>query len=304
MTTTQERPAEMVPAKNAMPLSEAPFTYETLKAISRTEFVPKGLRGNVPAILAAVMVGREMGLPPMEAIRCIDMIDGNPTPSAELLLRLIREKGHRVRLDHQDAEKVVVTGIRREDPTDSMTVQFTWEMAKRAGLANKNNWKNYPEAMLFWRCVTMLARQQFPDAVGAARLSYIPGEVAGEFDDAPPDVPVDIERTDQRRVDPDDAWAEVVALVGPDVDDSKTMPEIEADLRRLYRLMESTGEPGWQEENGLDRLHVDLLEVGATHVGDLRKAELVSFIRDAWESARQSVRERPFEDVEIVGDAS
>lgn len=284
------------PTKNTIALAEAPFTYETLRAIARTEFVPKGLRGNVPAILAAVMAGREMGLPPMEAIRCIDMIDGNPTPSAELLLRLIREKGHRVRLDHQDAEKVVITGIRHEDRDDTMTVQFTMDMARRANLAGKNNWKNYPEAMLFWRCVTMLARQHFPDAVGAARMSYIPGEVAGDFDSEPPSIPVDVERIDDEpAIDIDDAWGHVIALVGPDVDSSQTMEVIEADVRRLYRLMISTGE--WTGAADDDQLHVDLAAVGAAHVGDLRKAELVKFAEQAWESARQAIRERPLEDM-------
>ncbi|HEY7821640.1 MAG TPA: hypothetical protein VIG24_02340 [Acidimicrobiia bacterium] len=298
MTTTTERPAEMVSAKNAIPLEEAPFTYETLKAIARTEFVPKGLRGNVPAILAAVMVGREMGLPPMEAIRCIDMIDGNPTPSAELLLRLIREKGHRVRLEEQSADKVRITGIRRENPDDAMTVEFTFEMAKRANLATKNNWKNYPEAMLFWRAVTMLARQQFPDAVGAARVSYVPGEVAGDFDGAPPDIPVDVERVDddEPKISREDTLAEVTALVGPDVDSSRNMPDIEADVRLLYRLMEQSGE--WLGAGDDDQLHVDLRSKGVEHVSDLRKAELVAFAEEAWAKARDVLAELPFEDPE------
>ena len=62
-------------------LATAPFTWKTLHAISRTDFVPKELRGNPAAILACVMYGREWGLGPMESLQLIDMIDGSPSPA-------------------------------------------------------------------------------------------------------------------------------------------------------------------------------------------------------------------------------
>ena len=301
MTTTEPR-AELA-TKDAVPLDQAPFTYQTLRTIANTEFVPRAIRGNAPAVLAAVLTGREMGLPPMEAIRCIDMIDGTPSPSAELLLRLIREHGHRVVLIEQTAERCKVVGMRKGDPADlehpfHMTV--TADIGEYKHLANKNNWKNYPKAMLFWRCITMLARQHFADAVGAARVSYTGEELGGDFEDVPPpEVPVDVERIDDEPqtvydVDRGEAIADATALVGPDVDDSKTMPEIETFVRLLYRRMEQTGE--WLGAGDDDQLHVDLAAKGVAHVSDLRKAELVEFAQEAVNKARQTLAELPFDE--------
>lgn len=75
-------------------LSATPFTWKTLTVIADTEMVPKGLRGNPPAMLAAIYLGRELGLGPMQAMNMIDVIDAKPSLSAELQTARIREAGH------------------------------------------------------------------------------------------------------------------------------------------------------------------------------------------------------------------
>jgi hypothetical protein len=167
-------------------LATAPFTWKTLVAISRTEFVPKGLRGKPEAVLACVLTGRELGLGPMEALRSIDMIDGKPSPSGEWMLGRIFEAGHVVQTLHQDDQKVVLRGIRIVEPKEySMDVTYTIEMARRAGLVSKDNWKKYPEAMLFWRALSMLARQFFPDVLHGVK--YLAEELGSDLE--PEDVP-------------------------------------------------------------------------------------------------------------------
>lgn len=153
----------------ATDLSHTPFTWKTLTAIANTEFVPSGLRGKPEALLAAVYFGRELGLGPMQSMNMIDIIDGKPSLSAELQNARIREAGHSVTtLDWTD-QVATLKGV-RADNGDEMTVSFTADMAKRAGLTNKNNWKNYPEAMLFARALSMLARALFPDVFAAAHV--------------------------------------------------------------------------------------------------------------------------------------
>lgn len=164
--------------RSLIPLDRAPFTYKTATAIARTEFVPKGLRGNVPAILAAIMTGRELGLGPMESLRSIDVIDGRPSPSAEWMVGRVFEAGHIVVATEQTATSCTVRGTRFMGPdgtTYEMEFTFTIEMAKRAGLTNKSNWKNYPEAMLYWRAVAQLVRQFFPDVIRG--IKHLPEEL-------------------------------------------------------------------------------------------------------------------------------
>lgn len=162
------------------------FTWKTLHAISHTDFVPKALRGKPEAILAAVLYGRELGMGPMESLRVIDMIDGKPTPSAEWMVSKVFNAGHVIVAESQTSTECTATGIRYRDGAEvaRMSFTFTLDMAKRAGLTNKSNWKNYPEAMLYWRAVAQLCRQFFPDVLRG--LSHLPEELGdGEWVDEP-----------------------------------------------------------------------------------------------------------------------
>lgn len=137
------------------------LSNEQLKFIAGTEFVPKGLRNNLPAILACVATGRAIGIDDMTALRCINMVDGKPSFAAELMVMLVRRRGHSI-TGEVGAESATVTGT-RADNGDTMTSTFTVEMAKRAHLETKQNWIRYPESMCWARAVSQLCRMLFAD---------------------------------------------------------------------------------------------------------------------------------------------
>ena len=94
--------------------------------------------------------------------------------------------------------------------------------------------------------------------------------------------------TPTHQVDPDEAWAELTSLLGPDVDPDDTMPVLESRMRRLYELMEQVGV--WSGTSHGDPLHLALRKhEDAAHVGDLRKDRLVAFCEVSWEAARDAV---------------
>lgn len=166
--------------KNELALIDAPFTYTTLQAIISTSFVPKGLRGDTMSALACILYGRELGLGPMQAMRYIDVIDGKPSPTGEYMVSRIFAAGHVIITETQTDESCTVLGHRYSDGVlvAESSFTFTIEMAQRAGLTGKNNWKKYPEAMLYWRAVAQLARQFFPDVIGG--LSHLAEELGSE----------------------------------------------------------------------------------------------------------------------------
>lgn len=137
------------------------LTNEQLRYISTTEFVPPGLRGNLPAILACVATGRELGIGDMVALRSIHIIDGKATFSAELMVQLVRRHGHSI-VGEVSGDSATITGT-RGDNGDTMRVVWTLAMAERAGLLSKGNWRKYPEAMLWARGVSQLCRMLFAD---------------------------------------------------------------------------------------------------------------------------------------------
>lgn len=150
----------------------AAMSTDQLKFIANTDFIPKSMRGNLPAILACVATGRALGLADMDALRSIHIIDGKATMSAELMVKLARRNGHSISGQFGDGEVTVVG--RRADTGDEMTVTWTTAMAQRANLVGKDNWKKYPEAMLWARAASQLCRMLFPDCLGG--VSYTPEE--------------------------------------------------------------------------------------------------------------------------------
>jgi hypothetical protein len=154
----------------------AVLTNEQLQYIASTEFVPPGIRGNLPAILACVATGRALGIADMSALRSIHIIDGKATFSAELMVQLVRRAGHSIIGEVSDGS-ATVTGT-RADNGDTMTVTWTTDMAARAGLLKKQNWVKYPKAMLWARAASQLCRMLFADCFAGA--TYTPEELDGE----------------------------------------------------------------------------------------------------------------------------
>lgn len=154
------------------PATAMMLSNEQLRYIASTDFVPKSLRGNLPAILACVATGRALGIPDMAALRSIHIVDGKATFSAELMVSLVRKRGHSIVGEIGDG-KATVTG-KRGDNGDEMTSTWTLDMAQRAGLVGKDNWKKYPEAMLWARAVSQLCRMLFADVF--AGQTYTPDE--------------------------------------------------------------------------------------------------------------------------------
>ena len=141
-----------------------PITYKSLELIAGTDAIPKDLRGNAPAIFAAVLSGQAWGLHPLESLRLIDVIEGRISPSAELYSRLYRQAGHRFDVIESTGEKCVVEGTRGDDGS-TMRIEFSIDDAVKAGIAGKNNWRKYPADMLYNRCVVRLVRRLAADCM-------------------------------------------------------------------------------------------------------------------------------------------
>ena len=156
------------------------ITYQTLRAIATTEFVPSALRGRPEAILAAVLYGRELGLGPMESLAHVDMIDGRPSPSAELLARLIRRAGHTIEV-LQAADQACRLRGTRTDTGETLEVSFSIADAQRVTtrekgvsmrLADTKRWKEYTSDLLWARALTRLYRRLYPDVVGGGVRNF------------------------------------------------------------------------------------------------------------------------------------
>jgi hypothetical protein len=133
--------------------------------IEQTDFVPKTLRGKPAAITAAILAGREVGIPPMRALQHMHMVDGRPTMSAEQKRAQALAAGHHIVYLETTTERCVVKG-RRAGDDEWTTVTFTMDDAKRGALAGKDNYRKWPRRMLQARATGELCDLLFPDATG------------------------------------------------------------------------------------------------------------------------------------------
>lgn len=117
-------------------------------------------------VLVRIAAGRELGIGAMQSLRQIYVVNGRPSLDASLILGLCLSSPvcEYFEIAESSAHKATFKAKRRGRPEQVMT--WTIEQARAAKLADKDNWKGYPDAMLRARCVAALARVVFPDVLG------------------------------------------------------------------------------------------------------------------------------------------
>ena len=135
--------------------------------VADTDFVPAALRNKPAAVAAAILFGRELDMPPLQALNQVHVIEGRPSLSAEHMRAMVLAAGHIIRVSG-DAGQATAVGRRllpNGEYDEPVTVTWTLAQARYAGLVTekKKNWLKYPRAMLKARATAELCRDLFPD---------------------------------------------------------------------------------------------------------------------------------------------
>jgi len=139
------------------------------------------------AACAKIIIGRGLGLSDYDAMTGLHIIKGKAVLAANLMAASIKRAGkYDYRATCSDtACSIVFFGRTMEGKWEEIgTTEFTLEDARRAQLGG-DNWRKWPKAMLFARCISSGYKQHCPDALGAAPV-YV--EAHGEteiVEDAP-----------------------------------------------------------------------------------------------------------------------
>lgn len=129
--------------------------------------------------VALMLIAQAEGLHPAIAARDYHVIQGRPALKTDAMMARFQQAGGKVEWKvYTDDE---VTGVFSHQAGGSLTVTWTLDQAKRIGLAGKDNWRNYPRAMLRARCISEGIRSVYPGCVVGV---YTPEEVQ-DFSDVP-----------------------------------------------------------------------------------------------------------------------
>lgn len=166
--------------------------------ICETQFVPKAYRGNAPATAAAILAGRELGLPPMTALRHVQVVEGSPSLSAEYKRARVLAAGHELDIIELNTTRCKVQGRRRGSGKPPLEITFTIQDAKTAQIFKaRGAWETRPRRMLFARAATEVCDFLFADITNGLPTTELLAEGGGEDDgfggyaESPGQAPVD-----------------------------------------------------------------------------------------------------------------
>lgn len=121
------------------------------KHLVGTGFLPDHIKNGAQAA-AIILAGRELGMPPMRALRSLVLVKGKVTEYADSQLsRFKADGGHATFTTLTDAAAHLVL---THPNGDKHTEVFTAEDARKAGLLSNQNYNKFPKAMLRSRAIT------------------------------------------------------------------------------------------------------------------------------------------------------
>ena len=119
--------------------------------------------------LALMLVAQAEGQHPATVTQDYDIIQGRAARKTHSVLARFQQMGGSVEW-HELSDTVADASFSHKSG-GTLRIQWTFDQAKRAGLTNKDNWRNYPRAMLRARCIAEGIRAVYPAALGGMMVS-------------------------------------------------------------------------------------------------------------------------------------
>jgi hypothetical protein len=165
--------------------------------------------------VALMLIAQAEGMHPAIAARDYHVIQNRPALKADAMLARFQTAGGKVNWESYTDD--AVTGVFSHPQGGSVKIEWTMKQARSIGLGGKDNWKNYPRAMLRARCISEGIRTVYPACVAGV---YTPEEVQDFEPQKPPPI------KDMGKVVPvvDKPLVEVLEAPAPTHDDIPGIP--------------------------------------------------------------------------------
>lgn len=191
LALTPEQEAEIEKKMNT-PIKDVPITMKLLESIANLPAIPDHYKGKPKEMMAAVLMGREIGIGGMTAINNIDLIDGNVSLRAKLMSALIHQHGHIMIVEEQSTERAAFKCQRYHRQLNQLidvgVIEYTWEDAEASGKSSQGTYKKHRRAMLSNRALTLAARTVFADALAGFAYTIEELGINDEYEPIPPNL--------------------------------------------------------------------------------------------------------------------
>jgi hypothetical protein len=145
--------------------------FQLAEIMAKSDLVPQGFKGRPADILIAVQYGAELGLPPLQALSGIAVINGRACIWGDAALGVVQKSGLMENVKEMTFEEIEAAGkavfwAKRKGISEPIIREFSIEDAKKAGLINKKGpWTDYRARMLQMRARGSGLRDGFADAL-------------------------------------------------------------------------------------------------------------------------------------------
>ena len=262
--------------------------YKLAEVLSRSGLVPRALAGKPSDVFLILMTGHEFGMSPTAALRSVHVINGMPSMSADARVAIARRSGEVKYFDlvKSDATEATYTTMRKRASAPA-TMTFTAEDVRRAGLAGKDNHKNYTAAMLRARCKSALVTAVYGDLLTGIAATEELQAIPAEPDARAEEVAATIRRVQERAAKGlgDQGEEPAVIQISPRADFASIGGDT-AGGTVYYRgpeyeaaLMESAGKAGLDPHIVLDYVADRWGVASPRELDDLGWGEVVSWVK-------------------------
>lgn len=137
--------------------------HKLATVLCNTSMVPATFRGKPDDGAAAILYGAEVGLKPQQALQQVFVVHGQPAIYARTMVALLKAKGYTFTTVESTDQSVTVQGVspRGEQETSTWTIQ----RAKNAGYTSNKKYQTDPQAMLYAKAASEVARKLAPDVL-------------------------------------------------------------------------------------------------------------------------------------------
>lgn len=167
---TDPKIQELRPLEQSNGFDITPKTFEQAlqfaDMVAESDMVPKDFKNKPGNCLIAMQMGTELGIPPLQALQNIAVVNGRPAVWGDLLPAIAQGHASFEYLNETFDEKTMTATCvakRKNQPEQIRT--FSQRDAETAGLWGRNTWKQYPKRMLQMRARGFAVRDVWPDAM-------------------------------------------------------------------------------------------------------------------------------------------
>lgn len=158
-----------------MPPANLQEAMDAAKLLAGSNFVPKAYQDKPGDVLCAIQFGAEIGLPPLQALQGIAVVNGRPCVWGDAAMALVLASGTVEDFAESvtgDGDAMVATcrGVRRGRETPILHT-FSVADARKAGLWGKQGpWVQHPKRMLQMRARGFVLRDGWADVLKGLAL--------------------------------------------------------------------------------------------------------------------------------------